>query len=71
MTSSLSIDFKFLLKILNIIVSLISRDVTMTSRPDQIKLELVRRISGIIASFFFQLYCSNVIYMNNMSDRLL
>jgi len=54
-----------------IIVSLISRDVNMTSRPDQIKLELVRRISGIIMSIFFQIYCSNVMYMNNMSDRLL
>jgi len=56
---------------LNIIVSLIPRDVIMTSRPDQIKLELVRRISGIIVVNFFRLYCSNVIYMNNMSDRLL
>jgi len=34
MTLSISIDFKFLLKILNIIVSLIPRDVIMTSRPD-------------------------------------
>jgi len=52
MTSLISIDFKFLLKILNIIVSLISCDVTMTSRPDQIKLQLVRHISGIIVSIF-------------------
>jgi len=35
MTSSISIDFQFLLKILNIIVSFISRDVNMTY--DQIK----------------------------------
>jgi len=39
MTLSISNDFKFLLKVLNIIVSLILRDVNMTSQSDQIKLE--------------------------------
>jgi len=56
---------------LNIIVSLIFHVVNTTSRPDQIKLKLIRRISGIIVSIFFQLYCSKVMYVNNMSDRLL
>jgi len=44
--------FLILIKILIIIVSLIPREVIMTSRPDQIKLELLRRISGIIVVSF-------------------
>jgi len=52
MTLSISIDFQFLLKFLTVIVILIPSDVIMTSRPDQIKLELVRRISCIIVVNF-------------------